>query len=333
MKSIIIFFALAFTPLLMRGQSKILRIAGVVSQKTSDFSKKPLEGASVYIPGIAGIATTNTVGYYELNLSKCTNCIPGNPVKIYVNSTIGYAEREFTLSGNPGASYDIDITENTKLALNGTVKDKKTGKLIKGIKVTALIQNLDTDPPSGITNDQGIFKIIIRKNDINIYQAIELVFTDVDGGKYRDAKEIVFINKIQTVDIEMEECMDCGSRSEMKIRRDTTTKIRIEAGDLVTIRANGTMRVGSFVGTSGPEGRTNGVLGLSLEAYNQDDFKHLNHAALLYRFGKDDTWKAYEKDKEMKYQSGSDGYLEFKINDKIQSDNSGFYQVEIIVKK
>lgn len=330
MKSFLFLLALTAIPACLFSQVKSGKITGVVYQKTSNTTKKPLADANVGIPGI-GYQTTTSNGVFSI---PCTACPPGTALKIYVNSDTGSAEKEIAMPNNQNYTpIEIIVTANNKLILSGFVKDKKTGSLIPGVKVTAVIPNFDGPAPTGVSDGQGIFNIIIRKDGAPDMQAVKLVFSDQDHNKYKDAKETVFINQLQPIEIEMEECVDCGSKTSLKIRGNTPTGIKIDRGDLVIIKASGTMTVGPAVGTSGPEGLRNGVLGLSLARYNLDEFRDLNHAALLYRFGKDDAWKVYEKDKEMKYQSDVNGYLEFKINDKFPSDNSGAYAVEIIVRK
>jgi len=307
------------------------KIVGIVYQKNAANTKKPIPaGASVFIPGV-GSSTTDDNGYYSINLAQCSACTPGETLKIYVNSSIGYAERDYVIPTNPALKpFDIEVTENKKLALNGIVKDKQTGKFIKGIKVTVVIQNYETTLPSTITDDNGVFQLIIRKEGVLNIQAIQIIFSDVDNGKYKDLEKTVFINQYEPVKVEMEECSDCGSKQNLKVNAHVKSDINVEEGDLVIIKADGVIKVGEWVGTSGPEGLQNGVLGVSLSSYNI--FPNWNHAALYYRFGEKDDWKYYDE-KKNKYVVQTKGYIEFGINDKNLSDNSGAYNVEVIVRK
>ncbi len=309
---------------------------GIVYQKTSTTTKKIFgKGASVFIPGISS-TTTDDQGYYSLDISRCAKCKAGATVSIYVNSSIGHVERDYTITEDSALKpFNIELTENGKLSLTGTIADKRTGKLIQGIKVSALIQNSDT-PAFSITNDQGIFEILIRKEGISDLQAIQLIFSDADHGKYRDAKETVFINQYEPISVEMEECLDgCGFNRELKVNTHVQTDIKVEKGDIIIIKANGVMKIGNWIGTSGPEGRLNssGILGVSLAAYNYNEFKNWNHAVLVFRFGKEDEWKYYQKDKELKYRVPAAGYVEFAVNDTQQGDNEGAYDVEVIMRK
>lgn len=309
------------------------KIVGIIYEKSLSGSKKPIpRGASVFIPGVSS-STTDDKGYYSLDLSQCKECKAGTAVKIYVNSKIGYAEKEFVIPFNPALKpFDIEIQENGKLILNGAVRDKKTGKLLKGIKVNVLIQNGPT-VPAVITNENGVFQVIIRMDGVTNMQAIQLFFLDEDNSKYKDMEKVVFINQYEPVKVEMEECTDCGARFNLDININIRSNIKVEPGDEVIIRASGIIKVGTWVGTSGPGGieGNKGVLGVSLSDYNY--FPNWNHGALVYRFGENDDWKYYDNKKENRYSVQTSGYIEFRINDKQQSDNSGAYQVEVIVKK
>ncbi|MEO1628852.1 MAG: hypothetical protein AAFV25_27125, partial [Bacteroidota bacterium] len=228
----------------------------------------------------------------------------------------------------------IDVERNNILLLMGKVEDEVTGKLLKGIKVTPLIMEIGIEIESTITDDRGFFKFIINKSGIGNTQAIELLLQDVKNHKYKDLTKVVLITQRAPLDIEMKECgAACGERANYKISSFVQTRTPVKEGDIVTIQASGTIRVGQFVGTSGPEGIPNnkGVLGISLAAYNR--FTQWNHAVLLYRFGDNDRWRYYDNRKENKFMIQEDGYIEFGINDKKLHDNSGAYDVEVIINR
>lgn len=99
----------------------------------------------------------------------------------------------------------------------------------------------------------------------------------------------------------------------------------IKKGNLINLRASGSMRVGKWVGNSTPEGKTSGVGGFPLEDYNLVADK--NHAALLYRISPNDAWEAVVGIDE--FEAAKDGVLEFLVNDKDVSNNSGAYKVVV----
>ncbi|MEO0779700.1 MAG: hypothetical protein AAF146_24275, partial [Bacteroidota bacterium] len=204
---------------------------------------------------------------------------------------------------------------------------------LSGIKVTILINGYEFDIPSTTTDDRGIFKMILNKSGIGDETAIQLTFIDVGHNRYGDYSEKVFVKDRGAIAIELEECSYCGSRDSLRIDGYYRSDIAVEPGDLVIIRAGGVIRVGSFVGVSGPGGLPNnrGVFGLSLASYN--NFPNWNHAVLVYRFNDYEDWRFYQPDKENKFLVQEAGKLEFWINDRILEDNEGVYEVEVIVKR
>ena len=311
--------------------------ADCVSQEIYGFVKSSydslLSDASVFAANI-GEDITDKKGRYSIDLSNCSYCKPGTTVTLNVNSSFGYTQKEYTIPSSSSVKpFDIVVPRNSKLILTGKVKDKSTGKFIQGIKVTPIITGYEIDIPSTVTDDRGIFQFIINKSGIGSNQAIELTFIDVDNSKYRDEEKVVFTNQIKPITIELEECTDCGSRTNLHVNDFIKSKIWVEAGDIVIIRAGGVMKVGNFVGSSGPEGLPNnrGVLGMSLSGYNY--FKNWNHAVLVYRIGENSPWTYYRDNKENRLLVQHSGYIEFGVNDNNLSDNSGAYSVEVIVKK
>lgn len=306
------------------------KIVGIVYEISDTDAKKPVPaGAHVFIPGI-GSSTTDTKGYYSIDIAQCASCTPGTTLMIYANTAIGYGEKEYIVPTNPALKpFDIGIKENSKLALTGVVRDKKSGKPIEGIKISVVIQNSAKISPA-ITDKEGIFNMMIRKEGISNMQALQLFIMD-EKGRYKDLEKVIYINQYEPVKIELEPCTDCGNIYHYKIDSNIKLNIKIEAGDEVIIKASGSITVGPLVGNSGPEGIRNGVLGLSLSGYNY--FPEWNHAALLYRLGDKDEWKCYSNSTENKYIAQTTGFIEFAINDRYADDNSGAYDVELIVRK
>lgn len=321
----IAFFALLAFPSLLQGQL----IQGIIQS-----SSGPIPHADVFIMDV-GQSTTDDQGKFSISLRNCSYCQPGKEITIFVNSDYGSTKHNYTITSQPvSRPVIIDVERNNILLLMGKVEDEVTGKLLKGIKVTPLIMEIGIEIESTITDDRGFFKFIINKSGIGNTQAIELLLQDVKNHKYKDLTKVVLITQRAPLDIEMKECgAACGERANYKISSFVQTRTPVKEGDIVTIQASGTIRVGQFVGTSGPEGIPNnkGVLGISLAAYNR--FTQWNHAVLLYRFGDNDRWRYYDNRKENKFMIQEDGYIEFGINDKKLHDNSGAYDVEVIINR
>ncbi|CAN5413898.1 hypothetical protein BH10BAC2_BH10BAC2_48650 [soil metagenome] len=96
----------------------------------------------------------------------------------------------------------------------------------------------------------------------------------------------------------------------------------IKKGNKISISASGQIKVGTFVGYSGPEGID------GYENYNQvEGFKH---GALLVRIGEKGKWLAVGRSILLTAQT--DGKIEFLVNDNDPDNNTGNYEVEITVK-
>ncbi len=321
---------LLFVITLLQGITSLAQnqIVGIVYQNNSE-PKIPIKNADISIPGV-GRTTSDNDGTFAIGLSQCLNCSVGKTVKVYVNSTYGYGETEYTIPADPNLhTCEIPVSPNQKISLNGIVSAKRTGALLKGIKVTIVIQNYPSIAPA-ITDDNGIFNIIIRKEGLPELQAIQLVFSD-DNNKYQGIDKVVFINKFEPIKVQLDECQNCGSNDTLSVDRNFTSGIYVEKGDLVTIKANGAINVGPWVGNSGPEGIARGVGNIPLTAYCY--FKTFNHGALVYRIGNGDDWKCYSLNTDNSFISSQSGYLNFVINDNDQANNTGYYTVVVNIKK
>ncbi len=109
----------------------------------------------------------------------------------------------------------------------------------------------------------------------------------------------------------------------------TNTNINLKSGDQVFISSSGSIKLGSFVGISGPKGRETGVLGLDISNYNI--VENINHGALIFKYPYDGTWTscgdAYT------FTATHNGVLYFDVNDNDPGNNVGFYTVQVKVYK
>ena len=105
----------------------------------------------------------------------------------------------------------------------------------------------------------------------------------------------------------------------------TKTKFRVQPSDIIKIHSTGFVKLGALTGTSGPEGLTTGLMGMSLNSYNL--IPELNHGALLYRVN-GSKWNVVGTSLQL---SNANGFLEFDINDIEKRNNDGSYKVQIII--
>lgn len=117
---------------------------------------------------------------------------------------------------------------------------------------------------------------------------------------------------------------DAGLSGDNVIRLKVKLKAegpRVVGGQKINIRASGSVFLGGFAGNSGPEG-ISGFQGYSF-------ISNLRHGALIFRSGSNGTWKAVGRGG--LFTADDSGVLEFIVNDKGYSNNSGFYNVEVSV--
>jgi hypothetical protein len=100
------------------------------------------------------------------------------------------------------------------------------------------------------------------------------------------------------------------------------TTLKVTAGNKVYITANGSMRLGTFAGASGPGGKN------GFEFYNR--VAKCKHGALMVRIGNSEL---YCVGNQSEFTAKNSGTLEFIINDIDSGNNSGEFEVKILVVK
>lgn len=312
-----LFFVIAFAVSInLCTAQKILK--GIVKM-----SGNPIKGLTVYTP----FATTETdsLGRYSLPLNGCAFCKIGNQIKVFThNKAVGMSEQICTIGND--YTFDFSIARNPeKIFLTGVVENQENGMRLPGILVRFLMA-ADIDVQPVVTNVFGEFKIPLPKSYLENKNAVQLRVND-PSKRYKqvsNGQDLFDIGSFIT--IKMKSLMG----KQVSVAGYTITTICYNKGDLVTLEASGNIRVGSFVGSSDPEGLAAGVMGMSLERYNI--ISNFKHAALMYRRVGESEWKVAGKYKRF-YATESGGCLEFDINDSNQNDNEGAYEVTISIDK
>ena len=117
-------------------------------------------------------------------------------------------------------------------------------------------------------------------------------------------------------------------RISLTVYRRTDSTIQVTTGDEITIEANGFIKVGDFVGSVDPNGRTAGMLGASLESYNlQPNFPH---GGLMCKVKGESQWRFCGTS--LTFTAPFSGILEFEVNDNDQANNSGQYDVTVQIR-
>jgi tetratricopeptide (TPR) repeat protein len=97
----------------------------------------------------------------------------------------------------------------------------------------------------------------------------------------------------------------------------------VEVGDTVRLVAQGTIKLGFWLGSSDPNGIEQGMLGAIGDSY--DIVPHHPHGALLCKISGESEWRICGS--YLEFTSERAGCLEFEINDTDQSDNTGQFNI------
>lgn len=305
----------------------VLFYLGVFSQKrvltgVIKMAGQPVKSLSVYTSFFSTV--TDDLGRYNIPLDGCRDCSPGNRLTIFTTGTsvgLGSSEQSCIIS----TDYRFDFTiDKGRIVINGMVQSSGVdARPLPGILVQIIAGEIDVKPVK--TDEFGRFKIPVSIALLVNANSARLQVLDPDK-KYKSSRvdpELFDINSFVIIKMEPSRPL------EVNVSEFIRTKICVKEFDLVTIEATGQIRVGSMVGTSDPDGRQAGVLGMSLESYNI--VSAFNHAALLYRMEGESEWHLAGKRK--KFYADRNGCIEFQVNDNMQGDNYGSYAVSVTVQR
>ena len=113
------------------------------------------------------------------------------------------------------------------------------------------------------------------------------------------------------------------------------TDICVQTGDVVAIKAEGEIEVGTYAGDGGkvgPEGTERGLLGLPI-GDNYDLVPAFPHAVLMFRIVGETAWRSYADPTARTFTVPATGCLEFQLNDNDPGNNSdtGFLNITVSV--
>lgn len=304
-------------------------------------NNQAVAGATVYVAleSTSGSVITDSNGAFRLGVFK--NVYPPGAriiliVKIKELNQLTNREEtyDYEIEETVPASYAfdrsimIDKRQSRKIVF-GTVMNRDH-EALAGIKIFLKSDNLDARSLSEETDQSGYFRFSIPKSIVlSEFEHAGIQTVDLSG-KYRSFSNIVDVRG--TVSVTLEKDSRNASHLEYSVPGLTRVTLeRIRQGDKVRISTDGSIRVGQFVGNSTPEGKTSGVLGLSLEQYNI--VPSFPHGALMYRFATDNKWRLCGRG--FDFVSASNGPLDiiFQVNDNDQANNSGSYTVRVLVEE
>ena len=113
------------------------------------------------------------------------------------------------------------------------------------------------------------------------------------------------------------------------------TDICVQTGDVVAIKAEGEIEVGTYAGDGGkvgPEGTERGLLGLPI-GDNYDLVPAFPHAVLMFRIVGETAWRSYADPTARTFTVPATGCLEFQLNDNDPGNNSdtGFLNITVSI--
>ena len=142
------------------------------------------------------------------------------------------------------------------------------------------------------------------------------------------------------------------SREDYSLRISQYTKrpdICVGKGDNITINARGLVSIGTHKAYTSSEGKITELIPISVQRniIEEKENNLFSHAALMYRIAQkgesiicdglslapheECEWYSYTPNTTLI--ANKDGYLEFNVNDKEPEDNTGFFQVNLIVTR
>ncbi|MDX1911533.1 MAG: hypothetical protein SFV22_08620 [Saprospiraceae bacterium] len=223
--------------------------------------------------------------------------------------------------GNLGKEVKSCIEQNTKLEEENTKLEQKIVQLgnnntvNKTTKTTnARNENVGSGQQSSIQGD---------KNATNTGNGQQNAIIGNENKQINNP-----VNSVSLIDshgntINIKEDEKPAIKKEISVSEDTDTGIELRAGDRVQIKATGSIRVGAFLGHSGPEG----IQCYMCERYNI--VKQFKHGSLMFKRSGLSSWEYCGQSRV--FTVASPGELSFEINDNEQGNNIGYYVVEIQV--
>jgi hypothetical protein len=262
---------------------------------------------------------TNDLGQFILKLDSKAE--PGDVIKIYTtNDEYGAAETACTISNDFTFDFSILKDASTKFA-TGLIKDEKTGEGIVGLEITAELDGDSLQVTPVKTDSFGRFEILLNNQQLRNARDVRLLIRDPRSRYSTPDASLENINSFINIPLQRKIVP-----TTFAVSGYTETNIILNAGSIVDIEANSNIRLGRILGSSGPEGRVDGPLGVSLEYYCI--VPTFNCGSLLYKISGDSTWKVAGK--RIRFVADKEGNLIFQIN--FNGHLDGSYAVDVILQ-
>ncbi len=153
----------------------------------------------------------------------------------------------------------------------------------------------------------------IRNAFDNGYAKAKVTWDKLELWKYFDETTYVSKKGIQTNSIAWT----------LKGNAGVTKIVMVKKGDRILIEASGSVMLGGFAGSAGPNGLTSGLF------QNYNEVRGAYHGALLCRIGYEGYWVNVGEKKE--FIAETDGSLNFIVNDAYYNNNSGEFKGTVTI--
>lgn len=227
-----------------------------------------------------------------------------------------------------------EIVQQTTPAMVGLVRGAATvtaglRKESNGTYTILLSNTFDWDKNSltkAVAYHAGLFLGMATSTEVSSLMSTLFVGQSVTASK----TDSVAVNKLYTTT-----CKDITVSYlplVLTVGGPVTKTIRFDKQGTVLIKASGQMIVGEIVGTSGPEGKPSGFLGLSFNLLKLNIVPEWNHAVLMYKLNNETNWRNCGPSCSFTTNGLQYVDLMFTINDADLTDDIGGYDVVVDYK-
>lgn len=284
-----------------------------------------IKDARIWVQGGPVWESTTNDGEFKLNLDIGGFYGVGEKIEILINHQY-YGFHKIRIPITIDKRCEISIMQSNIIQIMGTVVDATSLQPVQGIDISLMNENgfnPNMNMPKTKSDDSGNFSVYLRRDIVGSAQYFVATLNDAKG-RYKFISKLIKPATHTMIHIER------GNYKTKNLKVNSYTQaIKVSLGDRITINANGSIKVGQWVGSSKPEGRDAGVFNLPIDEWSV--YREYPHAALLYKYSWESDWHfCGEKTEDITAQN--DGYLEFMINDAKLDDNDGAYDVAIRVQ-
>jgi len=216
----------------------------------------PVMDSEVVILGIDKTQSDKS-GNFSLDISNCESCPAKSEVIIQIYSAQESMRYSYILPDDYPSNIEslvIPVPFNNIILDTGIVKNQQNGNFLKGIKVSAKIDGLESKIKT--TDMFGYFEFVINTVKIRNLEKMHLLFIDPERKMFKDHEESIIIknNYCPKLKVFLEPCHNCPKRHIIEINSTVATDIFVKTGDSIIIQEGGKISINTLNIISGPDG-------------------------------------------------------------------------------